>query len=281
MSKPTWEIIEAIVLILIAASALLGNCMIILAFVIGPRAIKTFTNYFVVNLAVADLMVVCLSLPFWIASRLDYELIDGRVRKFFDALDILCGTTSILNLTAISLERMYAVKFPARHFNLSPHPVIGVIALTWTTGLFFTITQYPATSGKSVRWYTCFIFTMAFLIPLLIIVGSYWITFHCAVSTLRINSKRELKVAKTISVIITLFFFCWSPFFIVNMIFAFCEGINCTKLPRWLVDVTKVMHYSNSMMNFFVYGHRSPDFRRSFKAFFHCNFRPLQRRVHR
>ena len=174
---------------------------------------------------------------------------------------------------------MYAVKFPTRHFNLSPHPVILVIGVTWSVGLIFAGAQFPATAGKSMRWYTGFIFATAFLIPLFIIVISYCITFHCAVSTVKISSKRELRVAKTISVIIALFFFCWSPFFIVNMVFAFCEGVFCTKLPGWLVNVAKIMHYSNSMMNFFVYGHRSPDFRRSFKAFLKCNLSILQRRA--
>ena len=70
MPKSILEILEIIALIMIAIFALLGNCMIILAFLIGPKPLKTFTNYFVVNLAVADLMVVCLSLPFWIVSRL-------------------------------------------------------------------------------------------------------------------------------------------------------------------------------------------------------------------
>lgn len=47
-----------------------GNALVILAFFKGPRKIRTFTNYFVVNLAVSDLMVGCLSLPLWILMNL-------------------------------------------------------------------------------------------------------------------------------------------------------------------------------------------------------------------
>lgn len=49
---------------------LVGNVLVILAFVTGPRTIRTYTNYFVVNLAVSDLMVGSLSVPCWILYKL-------------------------------------------------------------------------------------------------------------------------------------------------------------------------------------------------------------------
>ena len=54
-----------VVLVLI----LLGNSLVILAFALGSRRLKTYTNYFVVNLAVSDIMVGLLSLPFWMYVR--------------------------------------------------------------------------------------------------------------------------------------------------------------------------------------------------------------------
>jgi len=64
------EIIELVFLVIICVLTLLGNCLVILAFMLGPRSIRNYTNYFVVNLAVCDLMVGCLSLPFWIVYRI-------------------------------------------------------------------------------------------------------------------------------------------------------------------------------------------------------------------
>lgn len=49
---------------------LLGNALVILAFTNGPRRLRTYTNFFVVNLAISDLMVGCLSVPFWICLEL-------------------------------------------------------------------------------------------------------------------------------------------------------------------------------------------------------------------
>lgn len=105
------------------------------------------------------------------------------------------------------------------------------------------------------------------MMPLAIITPAYCLIFYTASHMMRadndnVSTMRELRVAKTISLVIGLFLMCWSPFFIVNMVFVFCT--TCAH-PRWLVRVSKMMHYSNSMMNFFVYSVRSPEFRTFFK----------------
>ena len=67
--KSSIEILELVYLSQVAFLTLFGNCLVILAFLFGPRTIRTYTNYFVVNLAVSDLLVGCVSLPFWIVFR--------------------------------------------------------------------------------------------------------------------------------------------------------------------------------------------------------------------
>jgi len=280
MEKSYIEIVELIVLCLIAILVLVGNVLVILAFWLGPRSIRTHTNYFVVNLAVSDLMVGLVSLPFWIINRADSSLISPNVYQFFIALDILCGTCSILSLAAISLERMYAVKFPTKHFNLSTMPVMCVIVASWSYSIILTTIKFIT----NVRTFTALIFALAFCLPLLVIIGSYCVIFYTAVRMFKASNQtgkiaRELRVAKTISVIISLFIFCWMPFFVINMVYIFCNGA-CSHLPIWVIFLTKMIHYTNSMMNFFVYAVRSPDFRRSFKAIlFKCNTDSLRDKI--
>lgn len=69
MQKSAIEIFELFGLCLIDTLVVLGNILVILAFVLGSRQIRTYTNYFVVNLAVSDLCVGFISLPFWIVNR--------------------------------------------------------------------------------------------------------------------------------------------------------------------------------------------------------------------
>ena len=67
--KDAMEILELFYLSQVDFLTLFGNLLVILAFMFGSRNIRTYTNYFVVNLAVSDLMVGCVSLPFWIVFR--------------------------------------------------------------------------------------------------------------------------------------------------------------------------------------------------------------------
>ncbi|XP_066911322.1 adenosine receptor A2b-like [Clytia hemisphaerica] len=285
-NKNSLEILELVFLCVICALTLLGNCLVILAFFWGPRSLRNYTNFFVVNLAVSDLMVGCLSLPFWIVYRADIELVDREKYTFFISLDILCGTTSILSLSAISLERMFAVKFPTTHFNLTSKPIKLGIVVTWFLAIIFTGSKFAIRTPTQIRAYTASIFTLAFLVPLLIIVASYTIIFIAAVKMMNEANTtgklaREIHVAKTISVIITLFVICWMPFFVINMVWVFCSDYCDQKRNyRWVVHISKMMHYANSMMNFFVYAVRLPDFRRAFKAIlFKCDTSGFRERV--
>ena len=64
------KLVELVVLVLIEILILFGNALVIVAFFKGPRRIRTVTNYFVVNLAISDMMVGCISVPFWFTELL-------------------------------------------------------------------------------------------------------------------------------------------------------------------------------------------------------------------
>lgn len=206
------------------------------------------------------------------------------------SLDILFGTTSILCLTAISMERMYAVRYPADHYNLKDKPVYGVIAGTWVIGMVFTFIKFGFPVGSRDKVYAVLILVFDFLVPLLVIVVCYAFILQTA-RTMMIPSNQEknisleMKVTKTISVIIGLFVFSWLPFFVLNMIIYFCDTKRryCSYFSEkyWPVYASKALHYSNSMMNFFVYAVRSPDFRQTFKSLLlqRCNHIIIRERL--
>ncbi|XP_040836757.1 D(3) dopamine receptor isoform X3 [Ochotona curzoniae] len=93
-----------------------GNCLVCAA-VLRERALQTTTNYLVVSLAVADLLVATLVMP-WVV----YLEVTGGVWNFsriccdvFVTLDVMMCTASILNLCAISIDRYTAVVMPVHY----------------------------------------------------------------------------------------------------------------------------------------------------------------------
>ena len=201
-----------------------------------------------------------------------------EVFKSLVTLDILAGVISTLSLTSISLERMIAVKFSARHINMTNKPALITIATVWLCSLTLSQAKHLVTTTTGVRTYTGVVFTCCYVVPLVVIVGAYAVIFHTARNMITTNSislkvSREIRLAKNISLVIGLFFICWTPFFLTNIIYVYCDVI-CFEpgapRPSWPIYVSKVLHYSNSMMNFFVYGFRSPDFRQYFRKYLCC-----------
>ncbi|XP_069884820.1 D(3) dopamine receptor isoform X1 [Dipodomys merriami] len=105
----------------------LSYCALILAIIFGnglvcvavlrERVLQTTTNYLVVSLAVADLLVATLVMP-WVV----YLEVTGGVWNFsriccdvFVTLDVMMCTASILNLCAISIDRYTAVVMPVHY----------------------------------------------------------------------------------------------------------------------------------------------------------------------
>lgn len=207
--------------------------------------------------------------------------------RYFISMDVLFGTASILSLVAISLERMVAVTYPAHHFNMSKVPVYTALISTWVIGIILFAFKVWLDNSRNME-YTLGIFVVSFILPLLMIVVSYIWLFRAALNleladnqTHSQSIRRDLRIAKTISIIIGLFFVCWAPFFALNLLYyVICRNCIGHKTLIVLISIAKIMHYSNSMMNFFVYAVRSPEYRKTFDALlFRCDTEHLRERI--
>ncbi|XP_016842904.1 dopamine D2-like receptor isoform X2 [Nasonia vitripennis] len=105
----------ALILVIVPFLTIFGNVLVILA-VQRERTLQTVTNYFIVSLAVADLLVAMVVMPFAV-----YVLVYGTwtlpgvVCDFYIAMDVMCSTSSIFNLVAISVDRYFAVTRPIEY----------------------------------------------------------------------------------------------------------------------------------------------------------------------
>ncbi|KAM6961591.1 dopamine receptor D4 related sequence [Tautogolabrus adspersus] len=116
---------------------ILGNILVCVSVLTEP-SLKTATNYFIISLAVADLLLAVLVLPLYVYS----EFLGGvwTLSTFTcDALmtmDVMLCTASILNLCAISVDRYIAVVVPLK-YNRNQFSVrqLALIAATWLLSL--------------------------------------------------------------------------------------------------------------------------------------------------
>ncbi|XP_037755498.1 D(4) dopamine receptor isoform X1 [Chelonia mydas] len=123
-----------------------GNLLVCLS-VCSERALQTATNYFIVSLAVADLLLALLVLPLYVYSEFQggvWALSTGLCDALM-TMDVMLCTASIFNLCAISVDRFIAVSIP---LNYSRQQVdLRQLILISTTWIFAFAVATPVIFG--------------------------------------------------------------------------------------------------------------------------------------
>ena len=122
-----------VVLTLFSFVVIIGNTMVIVA-VFREAHLRSVTNYFIVSLAIADVMVGGIVMPFSISHEMtNYVWLFGEHWcDIWHSLDVLASTASILNLCVISLDRYWAITDPINYTTkMSNFKVSLLICLVW------------------------------------------------------------------------------------------------------------------------------------------------------
>ncbi|KAF7655607.1 hypothetical protein LDENG_00053730 [Lucifuga dentata] len=130
---------------------ILGNVLVCLS-VLTERSLKTATNYFIISLAVADLLLAVLVLPLFVYSEFlgGIWTLSTYICDALMTMDVMLCTASILNLCAISVDRYIAVVVPLK-YNRNQFSVrqLALITATWVLSLgvaspvIFGLNQVP------------------------------------------------------------------------------------------------------------------------------------------
>jgi len=126
-------LLKGLVMTAIIVAAVCGNVLVIVSAVRFER-LRIIANSFLVSLAVADLLVALLVMPFnalqQIAGRWPFGPV---VCDIFNANDVLFSTASLLHLCCVSVDRYVAVTDPfgyERHMTV--RRVVAMLACLWT-----------------------------------------------------------------------------------------------------------------------------------------------------
>jgi len=113
ISTNDMNIVAAVFVALQIVVALSGNFIVIASFCTF-RDLRTKCNFFIISLAISDVLVASIAMPFWLLVQLSNNvwIYSKELKAFWDCMDILCGTASIMNLTAVSFDRQLAITSP-------------------------------------------------------------------------------------------------------------------------------------------------------------------------
>ncbi|KAL8591631.1 hypothetical protein ACOMHN_030517 [Nucella lapillus] len=149
-----------VMLALFSLVVIVGNLMVIVA-VFKELYLRSVTNYFIVSLAIADVMVGGVVMPFAISHEMTRAVwLYGKYWcDLWHSLDVLASTASILNLCVISLDRYWAITDPINYpSRMSTSKVCLLIALVWlcSAGISFpAIAWWKAVTPADLPEHQC------------------------------------------------------------------------------------------------------------------------------
>lgn len=304
MYDQTTRYIISGILFVFPCLTMLGNLMVIIA-VFTHKRLQTVTNTFVVSLAVADIMVAILVMPFGIYQQFNNKTwrLGRTLCLITTSFDVMFTTTSIFNLSCLAVDRYLAICRPFIHERLTRPKVILMLSFSWIVPVFISFVPimnswnllgiedyiecaFPPSDANHCAFVVNKVFAtvcslIAFYIPTVFIVICNVYIFRAArkqaqqIRSLELSAhkhhrkgklKHETKAAKTVGIIMGCFFICWFPFFIFNIIDPFI-GYKIS-YNYWTVALW--LGYINSMLNPFLYYNFNRHYKMAFRRLLTC-----------
>ncbi|KAM6969880.1 dopamine receptor D1b [Aplochiton taeniatus] len=126
-------------LFLLILTTLLGNTLVCAAVTKFRHLRSKVTNFFVISLAISDLLVAILVMPWKAATEIVGFWPFGAFCNVWVAFDIMCSTASILNLCVISVDRYWAISSPFRYERkMTPKVACLMISVAWTLSILIS-----------------------------------------------------------------------------------------------------------------------------------------------
>ncbi|XP_023694131.1 D(1) dopamine receptor-like [Paramormyrops kingsleyae] len=203
-------------LFLLIFTTLLGNTLVCAAVTKFRHLRSKVTNFFVISLAISDLLVAILVMPWKAATEIVGFWPFGSFCDVWVAFDIMCSTASILNLCVISVDRYWAISSPFRYERkMTPRVAFVMISVAWTLSILISFipvqlnwhkvrtTGYPEPNGtygetfpdncdsSLNRTYAISSSLISFYIPVAIMIVTYTRIYRIAQKQIRRISALE------------------------------------------------------------------------------------------
>ncbi|XP_047984209.1 tachykinin-like peptides receptor 86C [Leguminivora glycinivorella] len=289
----------------------IGGNAIVIWIVIAHRRMRTVTNYFLVNLSFADLMMASLNCLFNFIYMLHSDWVFGvRYCQLSNFIANVTVAASVFTLTGISFDRYQAIVRPMRP-RMSKTCSLITIAVIWVSGMLLAVPCLLYSTTKEYRskgtlktacllaWpdglpdvsymdfvYQVLFFVVTYAVPMLGMTFFYsamgrvlWGSRSIGELTQRqidsIRSKR--KVVKMFILVIVIFGICWLPYQSYFIYTHFNPSILYKKYVQHVYLGFYWLAMANAMVNPIIYYWMNAKFRTYFRTAM-CGWRDALRR---
>ncbi|XP_052280813.1 free fatty acid receptor 4-like [Dreissena polymorpha] len=255
---------------------------------------RTVTNCFVCNLAVADI-AFCMSAPLVASVRVNENWAVGRgvCRLLVYSMNV-CGTVMLWTMSAISIDRYMNINVGvASNRRLRKWQVVCICVLIWLASaicylpfaMYFNIKEGTALRNETVTVCTlvwprdqhlpvifislqfvlcCFIPVTIISLNYIRILKKYWKAKRAiesfASTNVRSDTRKESRVRKQQQVvrklvlIVIVFVVMWSPMFAVIVLVEYDVTKGLNFIPSSALIWALIVAYCNSLVNAVIYG---------------------------
>uniref|UniRef100_A0A8C4RLD7 Mu-type opioid receptor n=1 Tax=Erpetoichthys calabaricus TaxID=27687 RepID=A0A8C4RLD7_ERPCA len=275
---------------IVCVVGLVGNVLVMYV-IIRYTKMKTATNIYIFNLALADALATS-TLPFQSVNFLMGTWPFGDVLcKIVMSIDYYNMFTSIFTLTTMSVDRYIAVCHPVKALDfrtprnakiinvcnwiLSSAIGLPVMVMATTTndsnGVTDCTLTFPHPSWYWENLLKICVFIFAFIMPVLIITVCYGLMILRLKSVRMLSGSKEKdrnlrRITRMVLVVVAVFIVCWTPIHIYVIIKALVS-VPSSLLQSVTWHFCIALGYTNSCLNPVLYAFLDENFKRCFREF--------------
>ncbi|UJR15916.1 hypothetical protein I4U23_002837 [Adineta vaga] len=277
--------------VLIFFFGITGNALVVYV-VCRNKAMQTVTNVFITNLALSDILMCCLAVPFTPISAYGDIWYLGKILCHIVPMSLgISVYVSTLTSLAIAVDRYFVIVHPFRS-RMRLGVCILLIIVIWIVGISISLPlaiymrldrdkceeYWPQYTSR--RFFNFSSLVLQYLIPFSVISFSYykvWVALarRSLLGRTRVREEVELcrkkRTNRMLIAMVVIFAICWLPLNIVHMVNEFHrQELNHY---RALFLSTHVIAMSSTIYNPFLYSWLNDNFRKEFQQTIPCLFK--------
>ncbi|XP_077988626.1 somatostatin receptor type 2-like [Glandiceps talaboti] len=261
---------------IISVSGFIGNLLVILVLLLYSK-MKMLPNIYILNLATADFLFM-LTIPFISHQFVTTKWIFGNAMcKFVMSFDGMNQFTGVFLLTAMSLDRYMALKYPMKSLSIRTVRNTRLICIMmWVLSVLVSLPLwlYSETSisessnetlcslswsGEVYQTFILYAFMLGYVFPLLIISSCYISIIRLMIRNKQpgekgMSRRGSKRVAILVIVTVLTFAICWLPFYVMQLHFTFFVEQKSLTKGEVIAHYTSIcLSYGNSAINPIIY----------------------------